>query len=96
MTKHLTAVVAASLLWAPPAAGQSILQKTDWQGTKLETYLPDLEPAVPWLNLDTRTKLPKSHPGLGRFAAGLGALVLKPHESNIRISSHHLSEWRAP
>ena len=96
MMKYAIAATAAVLTCAPEASSQSILQKTDWQGTKLETYLPDLEPAVPWLNLDTRTKLPKSDPGLGRFAAGLGALVLQPHESNIRISSHHLSDRRAP
>ena len=94
--QHLTAVDGATCLWSPQVAGQSILQKTDWQGTKLETYLPDPGTAVPWLNLDARTKLPKSDPGLGRYAAGLGELVRQPHGSNVRISSNELSGRRMP
>jgi len=96
MTKHLTAVVAATFLWAPQAAGQSILQKTDWQGTKFETYLRDPGPAAPWLNLESRTKLPKSDMPLGRYAEGIGRLVLQPTGSNIQISSNELSERRMP
>jgi hypothetical protein len=95
MTKRLTAVIAATFLWAPQAIGQSILQKTDWQGTKIETYLPDPGPAVPWLNLDSRTKLPKSDPGLGRYAEGIGRLVLEP-KASIQLSSNELPHWRLP
>ena len=96
MTKLLTAVLVATCLWTSQAAGQSILQKTDWQGTKIETYLPDPGPAVPWLNLDTRTKLPKSDPGFGRYAEGIGQLALKPQGSNVQISSNDLFERRVP
>jgi hypothetical protein len=96
MTKHLTAVLVATYLWTPQAAGQSILQKTDWQGTKFESYLPDPGQAVPWLNLDTWTKLPKSDPGLGRYAEGVGRLVLQPTGPNIQISSNEVSEGRMP
>jgi hypothetical protein len=96
MTKHLAAFVSVTFLWAPQAAGQSVLQKTDWQGTKFETFLPDPGPDVPWLNLDTRTKLPKSDPGLGWYADGVRPLVLQPTGSNIQISSNELSEWRMP
>jgi hypothetical protein len=92
MTKHLTAVVAATFLWAPPAAGHSTLRKTDWQGTRLETYLPG--PAVPWLNIESRTKLLKGDRPLGRYADGIGASALRPTGSNIRISSNEVSEWR--
>jgi hypothetical protein len=34
MTKNLTAVLLATCLWAPRAAGQGILQRAEWQGTK--------------------------------------------------------------
>jgi hypothetical protein len=95
MTKHLTAVLVATCLLAPQAAGQSILQKADWQGTKFESYLPDSGQAVPWLNLDTRIKLPKSDPGLGRYAE-VGRLALRPTGSNIQISSNEFSERRMP
>jgi hypothetical protein len=96
MTKHRTAVVVATCLWTPQAAGQSILQKTDWQSTKFETYLPDPGPSVPWLNLESRTKLPKNDMPLGRYAEGIGRLVLQPTGSNIQISSNEHSARRMP
>ena len=96
MTKHLTAVLVATCLWTPQAAGQSILQKTDWQGSKFESYLPNPGLAVPWLNLDTRTKLPKSDMPLGRYAGGIERMVLHPTGSNIQISSNEHSGRRMP
>ena len=96
MAKHLTAVLLATCLWVPQAAGESILQKTDWQGTKFETYLPSPGPDVPWLNLESRTKLPKSDIPLGRFVDGIGPALLQPTRSNIQISSNEVSERRMP
>jgi hypothetical protein len=95
MTKHLTAVLLATCLWAPQAAGESILQKTDWPGPKFETYLPSPGPDVPWLNLESRTKLPKGDMPLGRYA-GIGSLLLEPKGSNIQISSNEHSGRRMP
>ena len=96
MTKHLTAVLLATCLWSPQAAGESILQKTDWQGTKFETYLPSPGPDVPWLNLESRTKLPKGDIPLGRYADVIGPVLLQPKGSNIQISSNEHSERRMP
>ena len=96
MTKHLTAVLLATCLWVPQAAGESILQKTDWQGTKFETYLPSSGPHVPWLNMESRTKLPKGDMPLGRHAGGIGPLLLQPKGSNIQISSNEHSGRRMP
>jgi hypothetical protein len=96
MSKHLMAILIATPLWSPQAAGESILQKTDWQGTKFETYLPDPGASVPWLNLESRTKLPKSDMPLGRYAEGIGRLVLQPTGPNIQISSNEGSGGRMP
>jgi hypothetical protein len=96
MTKHLTAVLFAACLWAPQAAGESILQKADWDGTKIETYLPAPGPVVPWLNLELPTKLPKSDMPVGRHADGIRPMVLQRTGSNIRISSNEFSERRMP
>jgi hypothetical protein len=96
MTKHLAAVVAATFLWAPQAGGHSILPNTDWQGMRSETYLPGPGAAVPWFNIESPTKLLKGDMLLGRYADGLGALVLQRSGPNIRISSKEVAEWRIP
>ena len=90
MTKHVvSAVMAASIcMQMPPAAAQSILQKTDWQEKKLETFLPAQNPTVPWLNLDRRTKPPKSDIPIGREVNTAAPLVLQPTTPNARVSSN--------
>jgi hypothetical protein len=74
MTMRLFVAALAVLFWMPHAsgqsiAGQSIVQRSDWQDRGLETYLPS---TVPWLDLNTRTKLPKGDLPLGREAASAG------------------------
>jgi hypothetical protein len=76
MVKHLFAGALAAALCAPEAAGQSLVQRSDWQERKLETYLPRIHPSVPWLELDTKTKLPKGDIPLGRDVASLDSFVL--------------------
>ena len=63
MVKIVFATMAAALC-ASDAAGQSFVQRSNWQDRKVETYLPGPKATVPWLELDTKAKLPK-----GRFAA---------------------------
>jgi len=52
MVKHLFAAALALSLCVSEAAGQSLLQRSDWQDRKFETYLPKLTATVPWLELD--------------------------------------------
>jgi hypothetical protein len=66
MVKLFFTAAAAAILCAPHAAGQSLLQRGDWQDRKFETYLPKLNATVPWLELDTKTKRPKGDFPLGR------------------------------
>lgn len=91
MTKHLMAIVLATGLCAPQAAGQSILQKTDWQGTRLDAYLPVPHPAVPCLDLDPRTKWPKGDLPIGREP---GPLVLRPVAPDPQVSANVPSDFR--
>jgi hypothetical protein len=97
MTKHMMAVLVATCLWAPQAAGKSSnVQDTDRQGTKLGNYLPDTGSAAPRPNPETRTKLPKNDLPLCRYAVGIGPKVLQPKGFKVHISLNELSERRVP
>jgi hypothetical protein len=80
MTMRLFVAALAVFLWMPHASGQSIvgqsiMQRSDWQDRGLETHLPPLPSTVPWLDLNTRTKLPKGDLPLGRPVASAGRFV---------------------
>jgi hypothetical protein len=87
MVKLLFAAVAAVTLCASDAVGQTLVQRSDWQDRKFETYLPKLNATVPWLELDTKTKLPKGDIPLGREVAAAHPFVL-PLGADIRVSTN--------
>ena len=98
MVKHLLAVTVAVTLGvsdAWDAWGQSLVQRSDWQDRKIETYLPKPNPPVPWLELDTKTKLPKGDIPLGREVASLGPFVLPPISADIRVTANVTSTFRS-
>ena len=72
---------------APNERAQSVLRKADWQDKDLSSYLPALSSQPPWLDLDARTKLPKSDFPLGREVTGIGRLTLQP-VLRTQMSSH--------
>src|SRR4029078_6554673 len=76
MMKLVFAVVAAGTLCVSDAAGQSLLQRSDWQDRKFETYLPKLNATVPWLELGTKTKLAEGDISPRRDVASFGSFVL--------------------
>jgi hypothetical protein len=94
MTKRLFVAALAALLWTPYAAGQSILQRSDWKERGLETYLPPPGPTVPWLDLNTKTRLPKGDLPL-RDAAPAGPFVLPSAGTDTRLSSNASSISRS-
>jgi hypothetical protein len=57
ITKYVVAVALVAVLAVPEAAGQSLLQKSDWQPKSFLSYLPTPSVSVPWL--DHQDKLPK-------------------------------------
>ena len=60
MMKLVFVAALAAVVCAPEAAAESLIQRSDWQDRKFETYLQKPSATVPWLELDTKTKLPKS------------------------------------
>ena len=95
MVKLVLAAVAAATLCASNAAGQSLVQRSDWQNRKFETYLPRPNATVPWLELDTKTKLPKGDIPLGREVASVGRLVLPPLDADVRVSTNAAPAFRS-
>jgi hypothetical protein len=95
MVKLLFAAVVAATICIPQAAGQSLVQRSDWQDRKFETYLPSVNPTVPWLELDTKTKLPKGDIPLGRDVASVGPLVWPPGGADIRVSTNVTPTFRS-
>ena len=92
MTKRLFAGAIAAFLWTPHAMGQSILHRSAWQERKPETHLPPPGPAVPWLDLTTKTKRPKGDLPLRRDSASAGHFVLP----SIGADRHDSSNAAAP
>jgi hypothetical protein len=64
------------------------VQRSDWQNRKFETYLPRSNATAPWLELDTKTKLPKGDIPLGRDVASVGRLALSPLDADVRVSTN--------
>jgi hypothetical protein len=95
MAKHLFAAAVAVILCSPQAAGQSILQRSAWQERKFDTYLPPAGMTVPWLDLDTKTRLPKGDLPLGRNVASVEAFALPSTGADRQASSHADSIFRS-
>lgn len=89
MMKLVVAAAFAALIGVPDAAAQSLLQRSDWQERKFETYLPRDNTTVPWLEIDTQTKLPKGDIPLGRDVASVGPFVLPSH-ADVQVSTNSL------
>ena len=86
--KICIAAVAAIITFASDATGQSVVQKSDWKQSSLERFLPEPDFGVPWLRLDTKTKLPKGDLPIGPEAPSVRQLVLGPGVPEIRFSAN--------
>ena len=95
MAKHFFAAAVAIMLWIPEAAGQSILQRSDWQERKFDTYLPPAGMTVPWLDLDTKTRLPKGDIPLGRNVASVKPFAPPWMGADRQASSHANSTFQS-
>ena len=91
MMKLVFAAAFAALINVPDATAQSIVQRSDWQERKFETYLPRVNTTVPWLGIDTKTKLPKGDIPLGRDVASVGPFVLPSHDVQVSTNSFSTS-----
>lgn len=88
MMKSIVAVAVAAVLWTPEASGQTILQKRDWQAKSFEAFLPPPAQAVPWLDLDAPTKLPKQDLSIGRQTNALPPFQLHHIPTDAQMSSN--------
>ena len=95
MVKLLIFAILAASVCVPQAAAQSLVQRNDWQDRKFETYLPKPNATVPWLEIDTKTKLPKGDMPLGRDVASVGPFVLSPVDTDIRVFTHVTPAFRS-
>ena len=90
MMKLVFAAALAAIVPVPEAAAQSLVQRSDWQDRKFETYLPRVNTTVPWLEIDTKTRLPKGDIPLGRDVASVGQFVL-PSRVDVQVSTNSFS-----
>jgi hypothetical protein len=92
MMKLVFVAALAAVMGAPDAAAQSLVQRSDWQDRKFETYLPRVTTTVPWLEIDIKTKLPKRDIPLGRDVASVDRFVL-PSGPHMQVSTNLSSNY---
>ena len=92
MMKLVFVAAFAAVMGVPEAAAQSVVQRSDWQERKFETYLPRVNTTVPWLEIDSKTKLPKGDIPLGRDVASVGRFVL-PSGADMQVSTNLSSNY---
>jgi hypothetical protein len=95
MVKLLFTALVAATVCVSDAAGQSLVQRSDWQDRKFETYLPRPIPTVPWLELDAKTKLPKGDLPLGRDVESVGPFVLPSGGTDLQVSTSLFPTFRS-
>jgi hypothetical protein len=96
MIRNLAAVAAATALLAHPAAGQSVLQRHDWRGGGIESYLLAPASPPPWLSLENKARrlngeLQGDFP-IRQEILTSEPLVLSPDRLQARLSSNTLSD----
>ena len=65
----LIALALSSVALVLDAKAESLVRRTDAQDSgRFESLLPPVSPSVPWLNLDTKTRLPRGDYPIGRNA----------------------------
>lgn len=88
MMKLVFVAAVAAVISVPEAAAQSVVQRSDWQDRKFETYLPRVNTTVPWLEIDTKTKLPKGDMPVGRDVASMGPFILPHGPTDVLMSDN--------
>ena len=88
MMKLVLVVALAAVISVPEAAAQTVVQRNDWQDRKFETHLPRVNTTVPWLEIDTKTRLPKGDLPLGRDVASIGPFLLPHGMTDVLVSDN--------
>ena len=91
MLKPLVALALASTALVLGAQAESVVRKTDAPGSRaLESFLPPVSPAVPWLDLDAKTRLPKGDYPIGRNAEVTPFVLRSPHVEHADLAAFAL------
>jgi hypothetical protein len=91
MLKAIVALALAGVASVQDATAQSLVRKTDAQDARpFEYFLPPVSPAVPWLNLDTKTRLPKGDYPVGRNAEMMPFSIRDPNVGHADLSASAL------
>ena len=88
MMKHFIAAALGACICVPHAAAESLLQRSDWQDRKFETYLPRATTITPWLEIDTKTRMPKGDVPIGRVVASFRPFVLPTRWPDVQMSTN--------
>lgn len=73
------------------ANAESLVRRTDAQAFRtLESFLPPVSQSVPWLNLDTKTRLPKGDYPIGRNAEVTPFVLHAPHMEQADLAAFAL------
>jgi hypothetical protein len=88
MLKALVALALASVALVLDAKAESLVRRTDAQDSRLfESFLPPVSPSVPWLNLDTKTRLPRGDYPIGRNAEVAPFVLRAPHIEHADLAA---------
>jgi hypothetical protein len=75
----LATMLLAGTLTVPVFGTETLLRKAEAPDKSFEAFLPPANFSVPWLNIDTRTKLPKGDYPVGRNAEVAPLIIKAPH-----------------
>lgn len=75
----------------PQVAGtESLLRKVNYLDRGIEPYLPPASAAVPWLDLDRKTGLPKGDYPIGRAVETKPFVLHFPHTEHADVAEFAL------
>jgi hypothetical protein len=91
MLKIFVALALAGTVLVHAATAGSLLRKTDAREARpFEAFLPPVSSSVPWLNLDTKTRLPKGDYPIGRDAEVTPFVLRAPHMEHADLAAFAL------
>ena len=88
LLRVLVPLALVSVALIQDAHAQSLARRTDAQDSRpFESFIPPVSPAVPWLNLDTKIRLPKGDYPIGRNAEVAAPVLRAPHSERADIAA---------
>jgi hypothetical protein len=85
----LAILLLAGALTVPVFGTETLLRKVDTPKS-FEAFLPPVNFNVPWLNIDSRTKLPRGDYPIGRNAEVAPLILQSPHVEHADLAEFAL------